>query len=124
MCGRAEADPSEGHWQAAMHDAQGKAEGAELLQPRGEKAWGGFSLPTSGTSWGKTEPGSSQGRERIRGNEDKLQKGKFWLQVRTNILPHKSGHALEEVPREAAVSPTSEILKAQLDTALSGLIKL
>lgn len=48
----------------------------------------------------------------------------FWLPVRKNILPCKSGNALEEVPGKAAVSPPLEILKAQLDTALSGLILL
>lgn len=49
-------------------------------------------------------------------------KGIFWPQVRTNVLPSKSDHALEEVPREAVVSPPLEILKAPLDTALGGLI--
>lgn len=55
----------------------------------GWEGLGHFSLLSSATSWGKTEPGSSQGSERIRGNEDKLQKGKFWLHVRKNILPIK-----------------------------------
>ena len=58
---------------------------------------------------------------RIRGNSFKLKEGRFRLDI-GEILYHKSGEVLEQLPREAADAPSLGVFKARLDGPLDSLV--
>jgi len=60
--------------------------------------------------------------DRTRGNRHKLKPGKFQLNMRNNFFPLRVTEPWPRLPREAAESPSLEILKSCLDVVLCSLL--
>ncbi|KFO69867.1 hypothetical protein N303_00633, partial [Cuculus canorus] len=60
--------------------------------------------------------------DRMRGNEYKLERGRFRLDIRKNFFTMRVVRHWHRLPREVVDTPSLEVLKARLDGALGSLI--
>ena len=100
----------------------------EMLQDWGWFSWEEGWLqghPTTAQGMEEMQPGSSQwcvaGRW-VRDSWHMLKQRKFKLTIRKKGFPHKDSPGVEPRPRQVVPSPALEVIKPQLDTALSSLV--